>query len=489
VETRTAPSLLGGRYRIDGMLGEGGMARVFDAFDERLERPVAVKILRSETLALPGMRKRFQQEALIAARLIHPHIVAVLDFGEQKASSYLVMERLPGSTLRDEIIARGPLPAPRVLGVMAETLGALAAAHKFGVLHRDIKPSNILLQEDGHTKISDFGIAKSSDLGTDLDVPTDDMTMTGVVLGTPGYLAPERRSGQPATVQSDLYSVGAVMVETLTGRRLAPGAAATEGLPPSLRDVALRALATDPRDRFASAGEMLQTLRLRTAESSATGRSAPPPRSTPPTTPEPVPPPRRPPGTAILSPPRPERTRAPRVRRRRRRVLLAAVAALALVAALVLLLEGGSRPTGPATSAAKQPVTRPQTQPKAQAAAQAPTQTPPTDAVSSALAALATSLAGDGLPGDSALANALGATAGQPPGPDRQTSAQQVLSLARVLFDGGGITSGQYQSVLNVLQPTGATTPTTPATTPAQAPGPFFQLHGHGHGHGDDGGG
>jgi eukaryotic-like serine/threonine-protein kinase len=491
VETRTAPSLLGGRYRIDGMLGEGGMARVFDAFDERLERRVAVKVLRSETLALPGMRQRFQQEALIAARLIHPHIVAVLDFGEEKGSSYLVMERLPGSTVRDEIVARGPLPTKRVLMVMAETLGALAAAHRFGVLHRDIKPSNILLQEDGHTKISDFGIAKSSDLGRDLDIPTDDMTMTGVVLGTPGYLAPERRSGQPATVQSDLYSVGAVMVETLTGQRLAPGAAATEGLPPSLRDVAGRALAPDPRDRFSSASEMLQTLRLRTTESTAAGRSALIPRSTMPTTPEPVPPPRRSPGTAVLTPPRPERTPAPRVRVRRRRLLQALVFALALMAALVVLLEVGSRPTGPAASAAKHPVTRPQTQATAQAQAQAPTQTPPTDAVSSAIAALAASLAGDGLTGDGALANALGATAGQPPGPDRQTSAQQVLSLAQVLLDGGGITAGQYQSVVNVLQPTGATVPTppttTPTTTPAQGPGPFFLPHGHGHG--DDGGG
>ena len=176
-------------------------------------------------------------------------------------------------------------------------------------------------------------------------------------------------------------------------------------------------------------------------------------------------------------------------------MLLAAVALLALVAALVLLLEGSSRPTGPAASAAKHPVARPQTQPKAQAPAQAPApapaQTPPTDAVSSAIAALATSLAGDGLPGDGALANALGATAGQPPGPDRQTSAQQVLSLARVLLDGGGITSGQYQSVVNVLQPAGATGSTTPPTTAAQAPGPFFQPHGHDHGHGqgDDGGG
>ena len=237
------------------------MARVFDAFDERLERPAAVKILRAETRALPGMRQRFQQEALIAARLLHPHIVAVLDFGEDHASSYLVMERLPGTTLRDEIIARGPLSPQRVLLVMAETLDALAAAHARGVLHRDIKPSNILLQQDGHTKITDFGIAKSFDIRTDPAPPADDMTMTGVVLGTPGYLSPERRSGHPATVQSDLYAVGAVMVEALTGQRLGPGPAPMERLPPSLRNVARRAMATDPRDRFTSANEMWQSLR------------------------------------------------------------------------------------------------------------------------------------------------------------------------------------------------------------------------------------
>src|ERR1700735_5377110 len=116
------------------------MARVFDAFDERLERPAAVKILRAEIRALPGMRERFQQEALIAARLIHPHIVAVLDFGEDHASSYLVMERLPGTTLRDEIVARGPLSTQRVLLVMTETLDALAAAPARGVLARAVKP-------------------------------------------------------------------------------------------------------------------------------------------------------------------------------------------------------------------------------------------------------------------------------------------------------------------------------------------------------------
>ena len=222
------------------------MARVYDGFDQRLERPVAVKILRPQTRALPNMCKRFQQEARIAARLVHPNIVAVLDYGEDDSSSYLIMERLPGTTLRDEII-RGPLPRQRVMSVMVETLAALAAAHKLGVVHRDIKPSNILLQDDGHAKITDFGIAKSFDVGGAPDRVADDLTMTGVVLGTPGYLAPERRSGQPATVQSDLFAVGAVMVEVLTGRRLVPGPEATEQLPLPFRDVARRALAVDPQ--------------------------------------------------------------------------------------------------------------------------------------------------------------------------------------------------------------------------------------------------
>ena len=323
METRTAP-LIGGRYRIDGLLGEGGMARVFGAFDERLERPAAVKILRAETRALPGMRQRFQQEALIAARLLHPHIVAVLDFGEDHASSYLVMERLPGTTLRDEIIARGPLSPQRVLLVMAETLDALAAAHARGVLHRDIKPSNILLQQDGHTKITDFGIAKSFDIRTDPAPPADDMTMTGFVLGTPGYLSPERRAGSPATVQSDLYAVGAVMVEALTGQRLGPGPVPVEQLPASLRDVARRAMATDPRDRFTSANDMWQSLRT------AAGGSGPAPQlpGAQRTVATAVPAPRRPApgvtGTAVLtaSHRRPPRDR--RARTGRRRVLIAA---------------------------------------------------------------------------------------------------------------------------------------------------------------------
>ena len=450
------------------------MARVFDAFDERLERPAAVKILRAETRALPGMRQRFQQEALIAARLLHPHIVAVLDFGEDHASSYLVMERLPGTTLRDEIIARGPLSPQRVLLVMAETLDALAAAHARGVLHRDMKPSNILLQQDGHTKISDFGIAKSFDVRTHPAPPADDMTMTGVVLGTPGYLSPERRAGSPATVQSDLYAVGAVMVEALTGQRLGPGPAPVERLPPSLRGVARRAMATDPRDRFTSANEMWQSLRT------AAGGSAPAPQlpgaqRTVATT---VPAPRRPAPACPVPPSSPRRTHGDRrPRARRRRVIVAAVLVLALAVTLFAVLWSGTQPTGPAASAAKhhvrtQAVTRPAPQ--------------PADTEGSAITALATSLADGGLPGDGPLASALQQTAAQAPGPARQASAQQALSLAGVLLDGGGISSAQYQDAVNVLQPTGATTTTTTTSTTVPAPPQPFQtpiFGGHGHGH------
>jgi tRNA A-37 threonylcarbamoyl transferase component Bud32 len=465
VETRSAPPSIGGRYRIDGLLGEGGMARVFDAFDERLERRVAVKVLRTETLAVPGMRQRFQQEALIAARLVHPHIVAVLDFGENTTWSYLVMERLPGSTLRDEIVARGPLSIPRVQLVLAETLTALAAAHRFGVLHRDIKPSNILLQQDGHTKITDFGVAKSFDVRLGPGPSADDTTTTGVVLGTPGYLSPERRAGSPATVQSDLYSVGAVMVEALTGQRPGPDAAPTSRLPPRLCDVARRALAIDPRERFTSAAEMLTALRLGAVRTDAATRPYPSATATPPVR-APLPAP----GDAGVTAPRPT-TPQPRRTTRRHRFLVAAIGTLALAVSLVVLLEQASQPTGPAASASKHAVVRPQV-------------TASTDTEGTAIAAAAASLAGGGLPGDAALARALDATAAQPPGASRQASAQQVLALAQELLDEGGITSGQFQVVVNVLQPTGATVTTTTTTTvtaPSPPPSePFYPGRGHG---------
>jgi eukaryotic-like serine/threonine-protein kinase len=483
VETSTAP-LIGGRYRIRGLLGEGGMARVFDAYDERLERPAAVKILRAETRALPGMRERFQQEALIAARLLHPHIVSVLDFGEDHASSFLVMERLPGFTLRDEIVARGPLSTQRVLLVMTETLAALQAAHSRGVLHRDIKPSNILLQQDGHTKITDFGIAKSFDIRPDAAAPADDMTMTGVILGTPGYLAPERRSASPATVQSDLYAVGAVMVETLTGQRLGAGVVPTDRLPAPFGAVARRALADDPRRRFASATDMLQALR---APADGTRQAAGPAGAVTAPLAVPVGPTA---GTAVLGAPPPARPAQKRGRTRaRRRLALGALGVVILAAvAAGIVFEEHAQTTAPTNPVVHHHATSPQTR-----ALTRPSTTPTTDPESAAITALATSLADAGFPGDPALASALQAAAATPAGADRESAAQEALALAGVLLDGGGITSGQYQDVANVLEPTGATATTT-TTTAAPAPAsplqtPLFREHGHGPGPGHAGGG
>jgi len=434
------------------------MARVFDAFDERLERPVAVKLLRPETESLPGMRKRFQQEARLAARLIHPNIVAVLDYGEDQASSYLVMERLPGITLRDEI-ARGPMPPARAVLVMTETLSALAAAHKFGILHRDIKPSNILLQDDGHTKISDFGIAKSVDILTGAEVRADDMTLTGMILGTPGYLAPERRSGHPATAQSDIYSVGAVLVEALTGRRAHPGAIPTDELPPRLRDVACRALATDPNRRFPSADAMLHALRPPRPSTVAvppvpTERMAPTPLVA-------VQLPAVPAAATTLHRPPPVGWVAPARHTRRLRAFFAALAASALIATLVLL-AGRSQPTGPTAGATSHHAAH------------------SGDPEGTAIRQLAASLAGAGLPGDRALASALEVTADQHPGPRRTASAEDALSLAQVLRAGGGLTPTQYQDVVNTMQPTGAAVPTTTTTTTTTPPPP---AHGPGHSH------
>jgi non-specific serine/threonine protein kinase/serine/threonine-protein kinase len=466
VEARAVIGMVGSRYRLSGLLGEGGMARVFDAFDERLERPVAVKILRPETEALPGMRTRFQQEARISARLVHPNIVAVLDYGEDGAGSYLVMERLPGQTLRDEI-TRGPIAPARLVVLMSETLAALAAAHKCGVLHRDVKPSNILLDEDGHAKITDFGIAKSFDARPGSD-PTADLTMTGVVLGTPGYLAPERRVGHSATVQSDLYSVGAVMVEGLSGRRPVPGADVDPPVPAQLQSVAARALAADPQQRFASADEMQHALgssRRHPATTTNVMQPVPDPTTALPAT------------SVLPAPPVPSRHD---LDRRWPRYVIPALAAAIVAVLLLLFVVAGGQPTSPSTSSTSQNSGTGQLS------------TAKGDIQARAIKRLATSLQGGGFPGDHALATSLDSVAAAKRGVARKSAAQQTLNLAGVLLAGGGITDGQFQDTATVLQATGATAPTTtttttttvPVTTPTKpAPG------GHQHGPGGDKGG
>jgi hypothetical protein len=465
VDARATVTVVGDRYRLEHMLGEGGMARVFDAVDLRLHRRVAVKLLRPETEALPGMRTRFQQEARLAAQLNHPNIVAVLDYGEDDTSCYLVMERLPGTTLRDEIAAN-PLARPRFALVMTEMLTALAAAHRCGVLHRDVKPSNVLLQEDGHIKLTDFGIAKSFDARTGGD-PVDDLTMTGIVLGTPGYLAPERREGRPATVQSDIYSAGAVMVESVTGRKPSTeDVGSREGLPPELHDVAARSLAPDPGTRYVSALAMLEDL---TASLAGIGGGTGAAATTVPIAAATAPPrPTAEAGHTVMHPGPAAPLARPASSRRHRRLVAIAVAMAFLAALIFLLWQGGSPPSGPSTG-------------RPAASAQ------PRDSEGLAIRELARSVSSAGLPGDTALASSLDATAAQKPGAGRIAAAENTLALAQVLLSGGGITYPQYQDVVSVLQATGATVPTTTVPSTAPPPGDHGKPKPHGGGPGDQG--
>ena len=253
-----APEVLGGRYELRGVLGRGGMAEVRDGWDIRLDRPVAVKLLHPVFTTQPDNRMRFEVEARAAATLNHPHIVSVHDSGEHDGTPYIVMERLSGQTLAD-VIARGPLPQPRVRSILDDVLSALATAHAAGVLHRDIKPANILFSPSGHAKVADFGIAKSAG---------SVHTVTGEIVGTMAYLSADRIAGRPATVGDDLYAVGVVGYEALVGRRPFPQenlaelaravaidtppplAVLRRDVDPALAAVIERAMAHDPAWRF-----------------------------------------------------------------------------------------------------------------------------------------------------------------------------------------------------------------------------------------------
>jgi hypothetical protein len=246
------------------------MAEVYDAFDDRLARPVAVKLLRPQLAVQPEVRRRFEAEARVAASISHPNVVAVYDTGEFEGRAYIVMERVKGESLGGWL-GRGPLDQTWIHWLAGDILAALAAAHRAGVLHRDIKPGNILITADGRAKVADFGIAKS------IEVSAADMTATGLVIGTPAYLAPERLEGRPATPQSDVYAAGMVLYEALTGYRrpmgpdhLANAVALRQLLPhpsvlrpdadPTLVAVLERALAIDPAHRWPSADAMAAAL-------------------------------------------------------------------------------------------------------------------------------------------------------------------------------------------------------------------------------------
>jgi eukaryotic-like serine/threonine-protein kinase len=207
-------TLLGGRYRLDAQIGRGGMSTVYRAFDTVLERPVAIKLMHREIASDSDQLERFRREARSVARLNHPHIVTVIDAGEEPAEDggstpYIVLEYVDGETLKQLIRREGPLDSAQAIAYAIELARALGAAHERLIVHRDVKPQNVLIGEEGGAKITDFGIART--------LTEEGLTVAGRVLGTTDYVSPEQALGQPVTGQSDLYSLGIVLYEMLTG--------------------------------------------------------------------------------------------------------------------------------------------------------------------------------------------------------------------------------------------------------------------------------
>ena len=200
---------LNGRYRLDAQIGAGGMSTVYRAFDMTLERQVAVKLMHREIASDSDQLERFRREARSVAQLSHPHIVGVIDAGEEDGRPYIVLEYVEGETLKDRIRRMGRLPIDEAIAYSIEIARALGAAHGQAIVHRDIKPQNVLVDEEGSAKVTDFGIARS--------LEEEGLTADGRVLGTTDYVSPEQALGHDVDGQSDIYSLGVVLYEMLTG--------------------------------------------------------------------------------------------------------------------------------------------------------------------------------------------------------------------------------------------------------------------------------
>jgi len=266
-ETRIA-----GRYRLERRLGVGGMSTVQLAFDERLERAVAVKLLAEHLADDPSFVSRFRREALAAARLVHPNIVQVYDFGFDETSGrhFIVMEFVPGRSCAEILRDDGPMAPDQVVDVAVQADRGLDYAHRNGVIHRDVKPGNLMVSPDGIVKLADFGIAKGAGQSS--------ITQVGSVLGTAAYLAPEQARGEEAGPAADLYALGVVTYQLMSGRLPYEATSLTElafkqqneaptplhelvpEVPPALSAAVAVALALEPAQRYASAPEMAEAL-------------------------------------------------------------------------------------------------------------------------------------------------------------------------------------------------------------------------------------
>mgnify|MGYP000065769041 FL=1 len=257
---------INGRYKIIGNIGSGGMANVFLAHDLILDREVAIKVLRFDFQNDQSAIRRFQREALAATELVHPNIVTVYDVGEEDGMQFLVMEYVKGMDLKRYIQTHYPVPYLQIVDIIQQILSAVALAHQHRIIHRDLKPQNVLINEDGVVKITDFGIA--------IALSETSITQTNSMLGSVHYLSPEQARGSMATNQSDIYAIGIILYEILTGKVPFDGESAVtialkhfqdeipsiriydKNVPQSLENVVLKATAKEPADRYKTADEM-----------------------------------------------------------------------------------------------------------------------------------------------------------------------------------------------------------------------------------------
>ena len=264
-----------GRYLIESRIARGGMATVYRALDRRLDREVALKVMHDHLASDQEFVTRFVREARAAARLSHPNVVQVFDQGSAGRVLYLAMEHLPGRTLRDVLTARGALTPRESISVLEPVLGALAAAHRAGIVHGDVKPENVILTDDGRIKVADFGLARAITAPITAQITA---TANGELLGTVAYLAPELVSRRVADARADVYAAGIMLFELLTGKQpftgddpvrvayrhvhelVPPPTSLSPELPAAFDDVVLRATSSDPDRRPPNAGALLSDL-------------------------------------------------------------------------------------------------------------------------------------------------------------------------------------------------------------------------------------